>query len=134
MPEQFATPGPVGHEEIPKRAYTLSNALSIIKVLPRVLGVVAVGKDGMVIEGHFDGMLSKDELGALASGAYDSITAGIAKVNLGQPLEVLIESEQSKLWLMRHEKMLIVVSMRDDVNLGSLKLKVHEIFKNTLFT
>jgi predicted regulator of Ras-like GTPase activity (Roadblock/LC7/MglB family) len=134
MPEQFAAPEPVAHEEAQKRTYTLSNALNIIKVLPRVLGVVAVGKDGMVIEGHFDGMLSKDELGALASGAFDSISTGIAKVHLGQPYEVLIESEQSKLWLMHHEKMLIVVSMRDDVNLGSLKLKVNEIFKNTLFT
>jgi predicted regulator of Ras-like GTPase activity (Roadblock/LC7/MglB family) len=121
-------------EEAPKRAYTLSNALSIIKVLPRVLGVVAVGTDGIVIEGHFDGMLSKDELGALASGAFGSIASGIGKVNLGKPLEVLIESEQSKLWMLSHERMLIIVSMRDDVNLGSMKLKVNEIFKNTLFT
>jgi predicted regulator of Ras-like GTPase activity (Roadblock/LC7/MglB family) len=134
MPEH---PHPVEqprHEEAPKRAYTLSNALSIIKVLPRVLGVVAVGMDGIVIEGHFDGMLSKDELGALASGAFGSIGSGIGKVNLGRPHEVLIESEQSKLWMLSHDKMLIIVSMRDDVNLGSLKLKVNEIFKNTLFT
>ena len=134
MPEHPHPIAQPSHEEAPKRAYTLSNALSIIKVLPRVLGVVAVGTDGIVIEGHFDGMLSKDELGALASGAFGSIATGIGKVNLGKPYEVLIESGQSKLWMLSHEKMLIVVSMRDDVNLGSLKLKVNEIFKNTLFT
>lgn len=117
-----------------KRSYTLSNALSIIKVLPRVLGVVAVGRDGIVIEGHFDGMLSHDELGALASGAYDSIAQGIAKVDLGEPHEILIETRQSKLWIYNHINMLIVISMRDDVNLGSLKLKVGEIFKNTDFS
>lgn len=120
--------------ETGKRSYTLSNALSIIKVLPRVLGVVAVGHDGIIIEGHFDGMLSKDELGALASGAYDSVAQGIAKINLGKPHEILIETLQSKLWIYNHPKMLIVISARDDVNLGSLKLKVSEIFKVTDFS
>jgi predicted regulator of Ras-like GTPase activity (Roadblock/LC7/MglB family) len=126
-------PEPIPPPPAVKRSYTLSNALSIIKVLPRVLGVVAVGRDGIVIEGHFDGMLSRDELGALASGAYDSIALNIAKINLGQPGEILIESEHAKLWLYYRNNMIIVVSMRDDVNLGSLRLKVSEIFKNTEF-
>jgi predicted regulator of Ras-like GTPase activity (Roadblock/LC7/MglB family) len=126
-------PEPVSPLPAAKKSYTLSNALSIIKVLPRVLGVVAVGRDGIVIEGHFDGMLSRDELGALASGAFDSIALGIAKIDLGQPREILIESAHSKLWLYSRNNMIIVVSMRDDVNLGSLRLKISEIFKNTEF-
>jgi len=132
-PKSKTGPEPIQHPIVAKRSYTLSNALSIIKVLPRVLGVVAVGRDGIVIEGHFDGMLSRDELGALASGAYDSVALGIAKINMGKPREILIESERSKLWLYDRDNMIIVVSMRDDVNFGSLKLKVSEIFKNTEF-
>jgi len=132
-PEPKLEPEPIQPPMGIKKSYTLSNALSIIKVLPRVLGVVAVGRDGMVIEGHFDGMLSRDELGALASGAYDSVAFGIAKINLGHPREILIESDHSKLWLYNRNNMLVVVSMRDDVNLGSLRLKVSEIFKNTEF-
>jgi len=118
----------------PKRNYTLTNALSIIKILPRVLGVVAVARDGMVIEGHFEGMMSKDDLGALASGAYDSIGQGIEKIELGKPREILIETDQSKLWICNFGKMLIVISMRDDANLGSLRLKVNEIFDHTDFS
>jgi predicted regulator of Ras-like GTPase activity (Roadblock/LC7/MglB family)/predicted Zn-dependent protease len=117
-----------------KRSYTLSNALSILKVLPRVLGVVAVTRDGMVIEGHFNGMLLKEELGALASGSFDSIAQGIAKINLGQPLEIMIEAKESKLWIINQGKLLIILSTRDDINLGSLKLKVNEIFKRTDFS
>jgi predicted regulator of Ras-like GTPase activity (Roadblock/LC7/MglB family) len=119
--------------EPPKRTYNLSQALNIIKILPRVLGILAVDKHGMVIEGHFEGSLSKDQLGALASGAFDNITTSVGKIKLGKPREVLIESEQSKLWLLKQDKMLIVVSMRDDVNFGSLKLKANDIFKNTIF-
>ncbi|MCP4581390.1 MAG: hypothetical protein GY839_07205 [candidate division Zixibacteria bacterium] len=141
-PEPNAAPEPAPGSELPKpstpqtlkRSYTLSNALSIIKVLPRVLGVVAVSRDGIVIEGHFDGMLSRDELGALASGAFDAIKQGIDKINFGHPYEILIESEQIKLWLYNREEMLIIISMRDDVNLGSLRLKVSEIFKYTEFS
>jgi len=133
MPEPKSEPESARSQIAAKKSYTLSNALSIIKVLPRVLGVVAVGRDGIVIEGHFDGMLSQDELGALASGAYDSVALGIAKIDLGKPREILIESEHSKLWLYERNNMIIVVSMRDDVNLGSLRLKVSEIFRNTEF-
>jgi predicted regulator of Ras-like GTPase activity (Roadblock/LC7/MglB family) len=107
--------------------------LSIIKILPRVLGVVAVTKDGMVVEGHFDGMLSRDELGALASAAFDNIIQAISRVDFGMPNEILVEAEQSKLWIFNKQKFLIVISTRDDVNLGSLKLKINEIFKQTEF-
>ena len=117
-----------------KRSYTLSNALSIIKILPRVLGVVAVSRDGMLIEGHFDGMLTKDELGAMATESFNHITQGIAKIDLGQPLNIMIEAEGSKLWIINKGKILIVLSTRDDVNLGSLKLKINEIFKQTVLS
>jgi predicted regulator of Ras-like GTPase activity (Roadblock/LC7/MglB family) len=127
MPPAVAVPSE------PKRAHSLSHALSIIKILPRVLGVVAVTKDGMVIEGHFDGLLSRDELGALASGAFDGATQALSRINLGEPLEILVEAEQSKLWIFNRQNILIVVSTRDDVNLGSLKLKITGIFKQTEF-
>jgi predicted regulator of Ras-like GTPase activity (Roadblock/LC7/MglB family) len=122
----------IAHSEF-KRNHTLSHALSIIKILPRVLGVVAVTKDGMVVEGHFDGMLSRDELGALASAAFDNIIQAISRVDFGMPNEILVEAEQSKLWIFNKQKFLIVISTRDDVNLGSLKLKINEIFKQTEF-
>ena len=115
-----------------KKSYTLSNALTIIKTLPRVLGVVAVSRDGIVVEGHFDGMLTGGEMGALASAAFDTVVQGVAKIDLGVPKEIMVETENSKLWILGFGGLLIIISMRDDVNFGSLKLKVTEIFKNTV--
>lgn len=112
-----------------KRAYTLSNALSIIKILPRVLGVVAVAKDGIVVEGHFDGMLSRDELGALASAAYDRVVQGIIKIDFGEVREILVESDKSKLWIINRGDIIIVICTRDDANMGSLRFKINEILK-----
>lgn len=112
-----------------KKTYTLSNALSVIKILPRVLGVVAVARDGIVVEGHFDGMLSHDEIGALASAVFDGIKQGIAKIDYGKLYEILVESDKSKLWIINRVDYIIVIFTRDDVNIGSLRFKVNEILK-----
>ncbi|NLI14739.1 MAG: tetratricopeptide repeat protein [candidate division Zixibacteria bacterium] len=116
-----------------KHKYSLSHALSIIKILPRVLGVVAVAKNGMVVEGHFDGIITREELGALATAAYDEARQAVSRINFGQPREILIEAEQSKLLIFDRDRVLIVIATRDDINLGSLKLKINEIFKQTEF-
>ena len=118
----------------PDRRYTLSNALSIIKVLPRVLGVVAVTYDGVVIEAYVDGMISKEELGASAAGFFSSIMSGITKINLGELNEILVETSDSKLLIIGINKLLVVIRTRDDVNLGSLKLKISELIKATDFS
>jgi predicted regulator of Ras-like GTPase activity (Roadblock/LC7/MglB family) len=120
-------------ETAPKYKYNLSHALSIIKILPRVLGVVAVAKNGMVVEGHFDGLISREELGALATAAYDGANQAISRIHFGEPKEILVEAEQSKLWIFDRGRLLIVIATRDDINLGSLKLKINEIFKQTEF-
>jgi predicted regulator of Ras-like GTPase activity (Roadblock/LC7/MglB family)/predicted Zn-dependent protease len=114
-----------------RQKYNLSHALTIIKILPRVLGVVAVAKNGMVVEGHFDGLISHEELGALATSAYDGASQAISRIHFGEPKEILVEAEQSKLWIFNRGRLLIVIATRDDVNLGSLKLKINEILKQT---
>jgi predicted regulator of Ras-like GTPase activity (Roadblock/LC7/MglB family) len=130
--EKTQTKGPATSAPA-KYKYNLSHALSIIKILPRVLGVVAVAKNGMVVEGHFDGIISREELGALATAAYDGASQAISRINFGEPREILVEADQSKLWIFDRGRILIVIATRDDINLGSLKLKINEIFKQTEF-
>jgi predicted regulator of Ras-like GTPase activity (Roadblock/LC7/MglB family) len=143
IPEEKSRPAmPVAYEQAgqkqdtpppAKHKYNLSHALSIIKILPRVLGVVAVAKNGMVVEGHFDGLISREELGALATAAYDGASQAISRIHFGEPKEILVEAEQSKLWIFDRGRLLVVIATRDDINLGSLKLKINEIFKQTEF-
>ena len=90
---------------------------------------MAVARDGIVVEGHFDGMLSHDEIGALASAVFDGIKQGIAKIDYGKLYEILVESDKSKLWIINRVDYIIVIFTRDDVNIGSLRFKVNEILK-----
>lgn len=110
-----------------KRVYELSEIVGILKVMPRVMGVVAVSENGLVLEGRFDGLFSKDEIGALAKNIYDLSYAGGHKINIGNTNEILVETQSSKLWIFKREEFLLVIFARDDVSMGSLKLKIENM-------
>ena len=112
-----------------KKELTLSEAISILKVLPRVMGVAAVNNQGLALEGRFDGSYSREEVAALSKGIYDVARTGSARVNLGETREILIETQSSKLWIFNRESFLLVVYARDDVSMGSLRLKLEELMQ-----
>jgi predicted regulator of Ras-like GTPase activity (Roadblock/LC7/MglB family) len=112
-----------------KKELTLSEAISILKILPRVLGVVAVNHQGLVLEGRFDGSYSREEAAALSKGIFDAARVGAARAELGETREILIETQSSKLWIFNQEKFLLVIYARDDVSMGSLKLKLEDLMQ-----
>ncbi len=112
-----------------KKELTLSEAISILKVLPRVMGVAAVNNQGLALEGRFDGSYSREEVAALSKGIYDVARAGAARVDLGETREILIETQSSKLWIFIRESFLLVIYARDDVSMGSLKLKLEDLMQ-----
>jgi predicted regulator of Ras-like GTPase activity (Roadblock/LC7/MglB family) len=112
-----------------KKNISLSDAIQIIKVTPRVLGVVAVNRQGLVMEGRFDGNFSKENIAALSKSILDTAVSGCQKIALGFAREVLIETGMSKLWLVGASDFLLVVLTRDDISMGSLKLKVEDLLQ-----
>jgi predicted regulator of Ras-like GTPase activity (Roadblock/LC7/MglB family) len=112
-----------------KKELTLSEAISILKVLPRVMGVAAVNNQGLALEGRFDGSYSREEVAALSKGIYDVARTRGARVDLGEIREILIETQSSKLWIFNRESFLLVIYARDDVSMGSLKLKLEDLLQ-----
>ena len=110
-----------------KRSYSFSDIVSLLKILPRVMGVVVVTEDGLVLEGRFDGFISKEEMGALSKNIFDMASVGGNKINLGAAKEILIETQSSKLWIFNKEKFLLTIFARDDVSMGSIKLKIENL-------
>ena len=108
---------------------SLEEAINIIRVTPRVLGTVAVDERGMVIYGRFDGSYDKDEIAALAREIFDSSDYGSRKISLGKAKEILIEAKSLKLWFIGRERYLLVILTRDDVSMGSLKLKIEDLLQ-----
>jgi len=119
--------GSTGKQAAQKRSYSLSDIVSLLKIMPRVMGVVAVTGDGLVLEGRFDGSISKEEIGALSKSIFDLASSGGNKINLGAAREILIETQTSKLWIFNKGKFLLTIFARDDVSMGSLKLKIENL-------
>jgi predicted regulator of Ras-like GTPase activity (Roadblock/LC7/MglB family) len=110
-----------------KRNYSLPDIVSLLKIMPRVMGVVAVAENGLVLEGRFDGSMSKEEIGALSKGIFDLVSSGGNKIRLGVTSEVLIETQSSKLWIFNKQRYLLIIYARDDVSMGSFKLKIENL-------
>jgi predicted regulator of Ras-like GTPase activity (Roadblock/LC7/MglB family) len=116
-----------GVEAHQRRRYSLTDIVSLLKIMPRVMGVVVVSENGLVLEGRFDGSVSKEEVGALSKSIFDMATAGSGRINLGSAAEILIETRNSKLWIFNKDKFLLTIFARDDVSMGSLKLKIDSL-------
>jgi len=106
---------------------SLDEAIKIVRVTPRVLGAVAVDERGMVIHGKFDGNYDKEEIAALSREIFDSSDYGSRKISLGRTREILIEAKTVKLWFIGRDRYLLVILTRDDVSMGSLKLKIEDM-------
>jgi len=110
------------------RNINLSDIIRILKVIPRVIGVAAVGHNGMLLDGRFDGMYTREETAAMTKEIYDTVIEGLNKCSFGNCREILVETGSSKIWIFSKEKYLLFIIARDDVSLGSLKLKIDELF------
>jgi predicted regulator of Ras-like GTPase activity (Roadblock/LC7/MglB family) len=129
--EEKSPPARVGGnmaDQVPqRRSYSLSDVVSLLKIMPRVMGVVVVSEDGLILEGRFDASVSKEEIGALSKSVYDLSSSAANKINLGTANEILIETQTSKLWIFNKERFLLTIFARDDVSMGSLKLKIEDL-------
>ena len=117
----------------PDKKYSLASIVGILKVMPRVMGVVVVSGNGLVLEGRFDGSISKEEVGALSRNLFDQADNGAGKIRLGTAREILIETQISKFWIFNREKFLLIIFARDDVSMGSLKLKIEDLLSKSEF-
>jgi predicted regulator of Ras-like GTPase activity (Roadblock/LC7/MglB family) len=125
---KFVPPPPPEKKDHPKDL-PLSRAISILKIMPRVLGVVAVSQNGLLLDGRFDSQNSKEEFAALSKGIFDTANSCSGKVGMGKVSELLLETHSSKLWLFDKGKFILVVFTRDDASMGALKLKIEELFE-----
>jgi predicted regulator of Ras-like GTPase activity (Roadblock/LC7/MglB family) len=126
LPEEIS----VKLESGEKKGLSLSSALSILKVMPRVMGVLAVGHNGLLLDSRFDGRNIKEEYAALSKGIIDWATQGVQRTEMGKINEILIETASSKIWIFAKRKYILVIYTRDDVSMGALKLKIDELFES----
>ncbi len=108
----------------------LSQALDYLKTFPKVFGAALVGLDGLILEERFRIDLEKDIVGAISANLFDVVGSGLADVSLGKLEQVLVESGNWQLWVIRLGKKLLVICCSEEVNSGSLRMKVRELLEH----
>jgi predicted regulator of Ras-like GTPase activity (Roadblock/LC7/MglB family) len=122
MPEDFSP-------QIPEREFKISDLVNIVKILPRVYGAAVVDQSGFVLEGRFESPYTNDEVSAIARSIFNSVCNNCEMIRLGLVNELLIECGNSKIWIFNKVSFLLIVITRDDVSMGSLKLKIDELLQ-----
>jgi predicted regulator of Ras-like GTPase activity (Roadblock/LC7/MglB family) len=131
-PDEIELPEEIAQklEKTEGKSLSLAHALSVLKVMPRVMGVLAVGHNGMLLDSRFDSRNVKEEYAALSKGIIDCALQGVQRIDFNEIHEVLIETSSSKIWIFVKGKYILVVYARDDVSMGALKLKIDELFED----
>ena len=108
----------------------LKDAVDYLKLLPFVQGALVVGQDGLVVEEKLNPQLNREMLGAVATNVFRCAEKGMSKIGFGEPEQVLVEIESSKLWVIGFGEYRFALCCSAEVNLGALKIRVTELFEH----
>lgn len=110
-----------------KEKLMLADVVSILRIMPRVQGVVAIDRQGVLIESRLEPSLSEADIVTLSRSIFETLAEKDPSTLLGSVYDVLIETELSKFWMIIQDKFILVICAWDDVSLGSLKLKLDDL-------
>jgi predicted regulator of Ras-like GTPase activity (Roadblock/LC7/MglB family) len=132
-----ATLGRAGYEDMVakerwqiEKIVDFKDAVDYLKLLPCVLGALVVGKDGLVVEGKLNPQFNRELLGAVAVTISKYAMKGMSEIGWGELEQILVESENFKLWIINFEKYGFVLCCSAEVNLGALKIRVAELLEH----
>lgn len=108
----------------------LNQVLDYLKTFPKVFGAAMVGTDGLVLEERFRIDLEKDVVGAISANLFGIVQSGITNVKLGKLEQVTVESGNWQFWIVRLENKLLIICCSEEVNVGSLRMKIKELMEH----
>ncbi len=106
------------------------DAVDYLKLLPFVQGALVVGQDGLVVEEKLNPQLNREILGPVAITLFRCAEEGMPKIGFGEPEQVLVEIESSKLWVIGFEEYRFALCCSAEVNLGALKIRMTQLFEH----
>jgi tetratricopeptide (TPR) repeat protein len=110
-----------------KEKLMLADVVSILRIMPRVQGVLAMDRRGILLESRLEPSLSEENIVALSRSVFEALAEEDPGAVLGSIHDVLIETESSVFWMIIEEKFILVICAWDDVSLGSLRLKLEDL-------
>lgn len=112
-----------------EKTYTISEILEILGTFPAVVGVLLVGKDGLILENRLKGDPSPDLVAAVATDISEVTKASLIKIEFGKLKQLLIETQSLKFWIFNLKTSFLILVCSPQVSIGSLKMKTNELLE-----
>lgn len=110
-----------------KERLLLADVVSILRIMPRVQGVMAIDRRGVLLESRLEPAIAEEDIVALSRSVFEALAEENPGTVLGRVRDVLIETESSKYWMIIRDKFVLVICAWDDVSMGSLRLKTDDL-------
>ncbi|MBD3218485.1 MAG: hypothetical protein GF310_09440 [candidate division Zixibacteria bacterium] len=118
---------PQKQQEIQQRKLNSSEALHKIASFPGMNACFFTDQNGLMVEADLPEYFDQDSYAALSAEIYRFANENVGSIRFGRVKQVLIELEDEKIWMIHTGKQILVLVLAENVNLGSLKLKVSNV-------
>ncbi|EQB64169.1 MAG: TPR protein [candidate division Zixibacteria bacterium RBG-1] len=112
-----------------EKIYSVNEVMEILGAFPAVVGVLSVGKDGLILDDRLKSGINPDIVAAVATNISEVTKASLIKIDFGKLKQVLIEAHSLKFWIFNLKNSFLVLVCSAEVNIGSLKMKTSELLE-----
>ncbi|OGC76286.1 MAG: hypothetical protein A2145_02000 [candidate division Zixibacteria bacterium RBG_16_40_9] len=112
-----------------EKTYTINEIMEILGTFPALVGVLLVGKDGLILENRLKADLNPDLVAAVATNISEVTKASLIKIDFGKLKQLLIEAQSLKFWIFNLKTSFLILVCSPEVNIGSLKMKTNELLE-----
>jgi predicted regulator of Ras-like GTPase activity (Roadblock/LC7/MglB family) len=113
-----------------EKVVDLKDGVHYLKSLPGVLGALAVGENGLVLESKLSPTLDKETIGAATAMITRCVANRVSRIGFGEYGQILIEADNLELWITRLKDQAFVLCCAPDASLGAIKVKVGELLEH----
>lgn len=111
------------------KVVNLKDALSYLKPIPGVLGMLVLGEDGSVLESKLNPHLKKESLRDVVNHITHEVEQGLTDIEIGDYKQIIVEFSNLELWINRFDHQFLVLCCSPDAHLGALKTRVSEMLE-----
>ncbi len=111
----------------PKQKLNPTEALRALSSFPGVTACFFADEKGLMIEADLPEYFDHDSYAALSAEIYRFSNDNVGKIKFGRVKQVLIEMDGEKVWMIDRGNHIMVLVLAENVNLGSLKLKISNV-------
>ena len=104
----------------------MADVLENLNRIDGVQGSMVVALDGIVVASDFAEAVEEDAVGAISSQILSGLEGALKRMEMGGFLRFIISGSQAKIVLMKARTTLVLVLLKNDVNLGLVSVEIKD--------